>query len=125
MPTAAMWQSGERLITALRQAPGPVLVLEHPYYALLAGKAPSVALTALWHASGRGNSALPADLRQRFAERYYALIIGDEGTYPEVSALVEEGWRDTYAAGQPLDAADAPATLDGLVVQPRFVYAPK
>ena len=125
IPTAAMWQSGERLITALRQSPGPVLVLEHPYYALLSGKAPSVALTALWHATARGATALPLDLRQRFADRYYALIIGDEGTYPEVNALVADGWRDTYAAAQTLDVADAPATLDGLVVQPRNVYMPK
>ena len=125
MPTLAMQQSGERLIAALRQAPGPVLVVEHPYYALLAGKAPGVALTALWHAGGRGSTLLPADLRQRFRDRYYSMIVGDEGTYLEVEALMAEAWRDTYAPAQALGALDAPPTLDGLVVQPRYLFMPK
>ncbi len=125
MPTAAMWQGGERLIAMLRQADGPVLVLEHPYYALMAGKAPSVALTALWHAMGRNATALPSDLRARFEQRYYVLIISDEGTYPEVEALVESGWRNSYTAAQPIHATDSAATLDGLVVQPRDTFIPK
>ena len=52
IPDVAMQQSGQRLIERIRQMPGPVLVLEHPYYALLAHKSPGASLTGMFFQFG-------------------------------------------------------------------------
>ncbi|MBI1802400.1 MAG: glycosyltransferase family 39 protein [Chloroflexi bacterium] len=124
IPGAAMQESGWRLIQRIAQMPGPVLVAEHPYYALLAGKAPGVSLTALWHARGRGASPLPDDLAQRIRQQSYAAIITDEGTYPEVEADLDALIAASYPVRAPLGAQDAPPTLSGVIVQPAWVYTP-
>jgi hypothetical protein len=125
IPTAAMQQSGDRLIQRIAQAQGPVLVLEHPSYALMAGKAPGVALTMLWHARKQGLTPLPADLTQRIQGKYYSAIFADDGEYPEVEAEVKTLVGETYTLGTLLTERDAPPTLTGLVVRPAQEYVAK
>ena len=125
IPDVAMQQSGQRLIERIRQMPGPVLVLEHPYYALLAHKSPGVSLTALWHARERGALPLPTDLAQRITQQYYAGIIADEGTYSEVEAELDALIGASYTLGVELSAQDAPPTLSGLVVRPAHLFVPR
>jgi len=124
VPRSDMRESGQRLIERIRQTPGPVLVLEHPFYALLAGKEPGVALTALWHARLRGAAPLPADLVERIRNHYYALVITDDGEYPEVTAASDALLNTSYQLEQPQCASDGPPTLNGVNVQPRFNYYP-
>jgi len=124
VPRNGMRETGQRLIERIRQTPGPVLVLEHPFYALLAGKEPGVALTALWHARLHGAIPLPPDLTERVRNHYYALVITDDGEFPEVSADSDALLNANYRLEQPQGASDGPPTLSGLVIQPRFNYYP-
>jgi hypothetical protein len=124
IPSGAMRESGQTLIERLRQTPGPVLVLEHPYYAQLGGKEPGVSLTALWHARFQGATPLPADLSSRIRSRYYALVITDEGEYPEVAAAIDSLLSATYRQEPQLNLNEAPPTLTGVIVRPRYAYVP-
>jgi hypothetical protein len=124
VPRNGIRESGQRLVERIRQTPGPVLVLEHPYYALLAGKEPGVALTALWHARLHGAAALPPDLVERIRNRFYALVITDDGEYPEVTADSDALLRASYRLEQAQSASEGPPTLSGVIVQPRFFYYP-
>src|SRR6185436_20001562 len=53
-PSTAMRASSDRFIGRLAAVDGPVLVLMHPYYAMLAGKEASTQISSLWHARYRG-----------------------------------------------------------------------
>ena len=124
LPRSGMRESGQRLIERIRQMPGPVLVLEHPFYAFLAGKAPGVALTALWHARLHGVLPLPPDLADRIRNHYYALVITDDGEYPEVSAATDALLNASYRLEPLQPSDDGPQTLSGVVVQPQFYFVP-
>ncbi len=125
VPTAAMRAAGDRFIADLSATPGDVLVMMHPYYALKAGKQPSVQIQALWHARWRGREPLPADLVDRIESQAYSEIISDESPYfetePALVALIEAN----YVREQVLSPDEAPATLNGLIVRPQVVYVPK
>ena len=124
VPRNGMRETGQQLIERIRQTPGPVLVLEHPFYALLAGKESGVALTALWHARLHGAAPLPPDLAERIRNHYYALVITDEGEYPEVTAASDALLNANYRLEQPQSATDGPPTLNGVIVQPHLNYYP-
>jgi hypothetical protein len=100
---------------------GPVLVMMHPYYALLAGKEPGAHIASLWHARYRGRDPLPADLVAKIEEREYAAIVSDGSPFfesePALLALIEAHYRP-----EPLPAAESPPTLTGLAVRPRTLY---
>jgi hypothetical protein len=76
IPTRDDYAAGEKLIAALRRAPGPVLVPDRPWLAVLAGKAPSYHSNEYWELGfqNREGLGLP-DLEQRLAERYYSMIV--------------------------------------------------
>ena len=125
IPRGGMRESGQRLVERIREAGGPVLVLEHPLYALLAGKTPGVSLTALWHARLHGRLSLPPDLVDRVRNRYYALVVTDDGEYPEVSVATDTLLNASYALQTLQPADDGPPTLSGLVVRPHYFYLPE
>jgi 4-amino-4-deoxy-L-arabinose transferase-like glycosyltransferase len=66
IPTAADRRAGDQLVAGLRRLPGPVVVLDHPWYAALAGKDTSAQGEAinevLRSADDRGRTALLRDL---------------------------------------------------------------
>jgi 4-amino-4-deoxy-L-arabinose transferase-like glycosyltransferase len=125
LPTVEMRVAGDRLIGRLEESDGEVLVMMHPYYAILAGKKPGVHISSLWHARYRGRDPLPADLVQRIQTHYYAAIISDESLdfemEPELQALI----RANYRVGETLVPSDAPPTLTGVVVRPMIVHVPR
>ena len=124
IPTAAMSQAGDALVQRIAAVPGPVLVMMHPYYALLAGKAPSTQIATLWYVRDRGALPVPEDVASRFENHYYAAIISDESTFetePGLQALLDR----YYVQAATLGPNDAPATMTGVVVRPQVVYTPR
>jgi 4-amino-4-deoxy-L-arabinose transferase-like glycosyltransferase len=121
-PTPAMRRSGDRLIAALAETEGEVLVMMHPWYAGLAGKRPSAQVAALWHARERGSLPLPEELVARLKGHYYVLIVSDNSlfeTEPGLQALL-----DTYY--QPASGPVAgPPTMSGMIAQPMVMYVPR
>ena len=121
---AAMRAAGDRLVARIAAVPGPVLVLMHPYYALLAGKAPATQIATLWYVRDRGALPLPADFVSRLDTHAYAEIISDQSDF-EVDPALQELLARTYVPAQTLDASQAPATMVGVVVRPQVVYVPR
>lgn len=125
LPSAAMRTAGDRFLSRLASQEGDVLVMMHPFYAVLAGKAPHVHIQTLWHARWRGREPLPADLVSRIRTRSYAAIVSDDSewfeTDPELVSLIEAH----YAPSQRLSDSDAPPTLSGIVVRPRRIFTPR
>jgi hypothetical protein len=124
IPSSAMKREGDRLIQRIAGLHGPVLVLMHPYYAFLAGKAPAVDIQMLWHARLRGEEPLPGDFVSRIRNHYYSAIISDESTFetqPDVLKLI----ATYYVPAETLNPAEAPPTLNGVVVRPKLIYRPR
>ena len=124
IPTSSMKSAGDRLIQHIASVQGPVLVLMHPYYALLAGKEPAVDIQMLWHARLRGEEPLPEDFAARIRDHYYFEIISDESffeTQPDLYKLI----TTYYTHSETLTPDEAPPTITGVVVRPKVIYLPK
>jgi hypothetical protein len=124
IPTSSMKSAGDRLIQRVVSVQGPVLVMLHPYYALLAGKEPAVDIQMLWHARLRGEQPLPDDFVNRITSRYYSAIISDESffeTQPDLHKLI----TTYYIQTETLNLGSAPPTITGVVVRPKVIYLPK
>jgi hypothetical protein len=124
IPTAEMRASGDRLIQRLAMIDGEVLVLMHPYYAHLAGKAPSTQIIHPWYLYAYGNYPLPDDFVERIRTRYYAAIVSDESLF-ETEPVVRDLIERYYAPAERLTESDAPPTLAGMVTRPEVIYRPK
>ena len=123
IPTAEMRQSGDRLIERIKSVDGEVLVLMHPYYAWLAGKAPSAQMATIWYIYKWQGVPLPDDFVARIENQYYAAIISDESlfeTEPAIRNLIATHYR-----AEPLPADESPPTTTGLPVRPTVIYFPK
>jgi hypothetical protein len=103
---------------------GPVLVLMHPYYALLAGKEPAVDIQMLWHARLRGEEPLPDDFVNRIESHYYSAIISDESFF-ETQTDLHKLILAYYVQAEMLNSSQAPPTITGVVVRPKVIYLPK
>jgi hypothetical protein len=124
IPSPAMTAAGGRLIARIAATPGPVLVMMHPYYALLAGKEPATQIAALWYVRGRGAQPLPADLVARLQSQHYAEIISDESEFETDPALYELLLAH-YEPVETLDHSLAPPAPVGVHVRPQVVYRPR
>jgi len=123
IPTVEMRQSADGLIQWIASIQGPVLVMMHPYYALLAGKDPSTQIATLWYVRYRGALPLPDDFVNRIKSHYYAAIISDESYFevqPDLRALITA----YYFPAETLGANQSPITNTGVVVRPRIIYLP-
>ena len=118
-----MRQAGDSLVARIAAVPGPVLVMMHPYYALLAGKAPSTQIATLWYVRDRGALPVPADFERRIETHYYAAIITDQSDF-EVEPALHGLLTSYYVQAAALDPNQAPATLVGVVVRPQLLYQP-
>jgi hypothetical protein len=124
IPASSMKSAGDRLIRHVASVQGPVLVLMHPYYALLAGKEPAVDIQMLWHARLRGEQPLPDDFVNRIESHYYSAIISDESVFesqPDLHELI----TTYYVQTETLNLSNAPPTMTGVVVRPKVIYRPK
>jgi hypothetical protein len=125
VPTRAMRQAGDAFIGRVTAVNGDVLVMLHPFYALLANKSPSVHVQSLWHSRLRGQEPLPLDLVSRIENQEYAVIISDQSpffeTEPALLALIEANYRqDTILTTQ-----ESAPTLSGLITRPQIIYVPR
>jgi hypothetical protein len=78
----------------------------------------------LWHARLRGEEPLPGDFVSRIRNHYYSAIISDESTFetqPDVLKLI----ATYYVPAETLNLAEAPPTLNGVVVRPKLIYRPR
>jgi hypothetical protein len=123
IPTAGARQSADRFIQRIASIQGPVFVMMHPYYNLLAGKDPSTQIATLWYVRDRGALPLPDDLIDRIKNRYYAAIVSDE-SYFEVPQDLHELITTYYFPAETLDSNRSPATNTGVAVRPRIIYLP-
>jgi 4-amino-4-deoxy-L-arabinose transferase-like glycosyltransferase len=123
IPSAGMRQSADRLIQQIASIQGPVFVMMHPYYNLLAGKDPATQIATLWYVRDRGALPLPHDLIDRIRNHYYAAIVSDE-SYFEVPPDLHELITAYYYAAEPLDSNQSPATNTGVTVRPKIIYLP-
>jgi hypothetical protein len=128
IPTQAMRSSGDHFIETIAATEGEVLVLMHPYYAVLAGKTPSAQIAALWHARQRGTLPLPPDFVSRLEKQRYSAIISDETIFetdPALQALLNRTYRKSEFTNLRIyDTELAPATTTGMIVQPQIIYRP-
>jgi hypothetical protein len=123
LPNSAMRESGDRLIQRIASFNGPVLVMMHPYYTLLAGKEPSTQIATLWYVRDRGALPLTNDFVERIKSKYYSAIISDESFFeiqPDLHALI----TTYYFPAQTLGISQAPFTNTGVVVRPSVIYLP-
>lgn len=124
IPTSTMRNSGDRLLQQISSVEGPVLVMMHPYYTLLAGKEPSSQIATIWYVRHRGELQIPEDFVVRIQDHYYSAIISDESffeTQPDLHQLL----TTYYIPAKTLSSAQAPPTITGVVVRPKLIYLPK
>jgi len=127
IPTQAMRSSGNQFIETIAATKGEVLVLMHPYYAVLADKPPSAQIAAMWHARQRGSLPLPPDFTARLKQQHYSLIISDATIFetdPELQTLLNKYYRVSEFTNLRIYDNIAPATNTGMVVQPQIIYRP-
>ena len=124
IPTPAMRESGDRLVKRIAATNGEVLVMMHPYYALLAGKQPSAQIAALWYGRARGTSPLPDDSVKRIQSKYYSLIISDESLFEIEDAELQNLLNANYVKTVTLDESESPPAPVGMLVRPKAVYEP-
>ena len=124
IPTAAMRRSGDELIHQIASVDGPVLVMMHPYYAMLAGKEPSTQIATLWYVRHRGELPLPPDFVDRIKTQYYSEIISDGSSF-ETDTALQTLLTTYYVPAQSLRYDQAPPTNTGVVVRPSLVYLPR
>ncbi len=75
VPTAEEIADGQQLVDLLASSPGAVLVPEHPWYAVLAGKQPSYHSMALEDLRHEQKGVWPQDLRDRLRSHYYDMVV--------------------------------------------------
>lgn len=124
IPTPAMRAGGDRLIERIASIDGQVWVMQHPYYALLAGKQPSAQIAVVWHARDRGALPLPVDLVHRIRTRYYAAIISDESLF-ETDPPLAELIAANYVRSEALAEDESPPALTGMPMRPAAIYVPR
>jgi hypothetical protein len=124
IPSSFMKQSGDRLVQTIAASKGPILVMMHPYYTVLAGKEPSTQIATLWYVRHRGELPLPDDFVNRLKSHYYSVIISDESSFetqPDLQQLITE----YYIQAEMLSLSEAPTTLTGVIVHPKVIYRPE
>ena len=124
IPSLFLKQSGDRLVQEIAASKGPVLVMMHPYYTVLAGKQPSTQIATLWYVRHRGELPLPDDLVDRLQSHYYSVIISDESSFetqPDLQKLI----NTYYIQAEILHLSESPTTLTGVIVHPKVIYHPK
>ena len=125
IPTQTMRESGDRLIKRIAATDGEVLVMMHPYYALLAGKAPSAQIAALWYGRARGVTPLPDDFVKRIQNHYYSMIVSDESLFEIEDTELQNLLSAYYVKTVLIDESESPPAPVGMLVRPRAIYEPK
>lgn len=125
IPTPTMRESGDRLVKRIAATNGEVLVMMHPYYAMMAGKQPSAQIAALWYGRARGTSPLPDDFVKRIRDHYYSMIISDESLFEIEDVELQNLLNSYYLKTVTIDESESPPAPVGMLVRPMAIYEPK
>ena len=119
IPTASDRLQGDALIAELRELPGPLLITNAPYYAVLAGHEPSFALIALWDISDKAcpPAAGAAVIRKLLRQHHWKSAVFADGKPGSGIDRDYERVRKLKAPG--------PRTFTGWTVKFRQVWGPK
>jgi hypothetical protein len=124
IPTAADRHAGDQLIATLRRLPGQVVVLDHPWYATLAGKGTSAQGEAinevLRSGDDRGRAALLRDLPRAVTSPRVGVVVLDA---PEDERGFADALRQEFVAvPAPLVSGDAFYPVTDLGLRPTELF---
>ena len=126
VPTAADRREGDALVARLRATPGAVFVPFHPFYALRAGKTPTLHAQNLADINAIPDLGTPRDLIEAIRARAFDLIVLDveaEGPAAEAEAV---GQFPRLAGNYEVkERIDGPRVVSGAPVRPRLLLEPK
>lgn len=118
-PTEEDRRAAARFVDELRGLPEPLLIPHAPYAAVLAGKAPQLALIALWDINHEGSpfrGGVNAVERAMKAGRWAAVVVPDDS----LGYGLKQGYERERALKNP-----SPRTRTGWPVRLRQVWAPR
>jgi hypothetical protein len=124
LPTAADQRAGDQLVATLRRMPGQVVVLDHPWYASLAGKATSAqgeAINEVLRSSDeRGRDALLRELPRSLASPGIGAVVLDA---PEDDrGFADTLRRDFVASPTPLVSGNVFYPVTDLRLRPTELF---
>jgi hypothetical protein len=126
VPTPADRQQGDALVARLRATPGAVFVPFHPFYALRAGKTPTLHAQNLADINAIPDLGTPRDLIEAIRTRAFDLIVLDveaEGPAAEAEAMGQfPRLAGNYAVAERIEG---PQVITGAPVRPRLLLVPK
>jgi hypothetical protein len=125
VPTRMDLQAGREVVQSLRDIPGPVLVMSHPYLGELAGKPPTLhEMSASDLMGGRGPVAakLLAEVGQAMADHRWAAVVTDDLPIPWFDSLLTRYYRPDHRL---LADHGLFLPLAGTRKRPEIVYLPK
>jgi hypothetical protein len=126
LPAPGSAVKGEELLARLRGAPGPVFVHQHPLYAWLAGKDPSMTACNLWAYNLGKRHYMPGDLFAKICDGYFSVIVLDDSSAVLGGDLVAQVKKHyllerTIAYSSPLEFS-SPV---GFRARPQTIWVPK
>jgi hypothetical protein len=126
VPSATDRQQGDALIARLRRTPGAVFVPFHPFYALRAGKAPTLHAQNLADINAIPDLGTPRDLIEAIRTRAFDLIVLDvEGEGPAAEAEAIGQFPRLAGHYEVAERIDGPRVVSGAPVRPRLLLLPK
>ncbi len=126
VPTEEEIADGGRLVELLASTPGAVLIPEHPWYAVLAGKEPSYHSMALVDLRHEQRGMWPQDLRDRLQSHYYDLVVTSwDPRKPSLGSYPPELLKYYRKAKVLRFRGRAMGSYVGTWARPSFVFAPR
>ena len=126
VPTAADRREGDALVAWLRDTPGEVFVPFHPFYALRAGKAPSLHAQNLADINAIPDLGTPRELIEAIRTRAFRLIVLDvEGDGPAAEAEAMGQFPRLRGNYEIAERIEGPRVITGAPVRPRLLLVPK
>jgi len=126
VPTATDRPAGDALVALLRATPGAVFVPFHPFYALRAGKAPSLHAQNLADINAIPDLGTPRELIEAIRTRAFALIVLDvEGEGPAAEAEAMGQFPRLAGNYEIAERIDGPRVITGAPVRPSLLLVPK
>jgi hypothetical protein len=126
VPTAADRRAGDALAARLRATPGAVFVPFHPFYALRAGKAPTLHAQNLADINAIPDLGTPRALIEAIRARAFGLIVLDvEGEGPAAEAEAMGQFPRLAGNYEIAERIEGPRVITGAPVRPRLLLVPK
>jgi hypothetical protein len=126
VPTGEDRRAGDALVARLKATPSAVFVPFHPFYALRAGKAPSLHAQNLADINAIPNLGTPRELIEAIRTRAFGLIVLDvEGEGPAAEAEAMGQFPRLAGNYEIAERIEGPRVITGAPVRPRLLLVPK